>query len=278
MSLLVSLELQKIFSKWRTYIGFIAIGVLIPIVQIALVYEGDKLINFATQGLKNSFVFVGDLFNGYLVAHLVQQSLIIHIPFLIVLVGGDILAGEATAGTYRMMMTRPITRFQFITSKFLAGTIYTNLLLLWMMFMGLVVSIIIFGTGELLVLKDKIYIFAADDVLWRFILAFGYSALSMTTVMALSFFFSSLVENAIGPIVASMAVIIIFIIISALPIEALDVIKPYLFTNHMNAWREFMSNPVDLPQIVNSGLILTAHIIGLYLLTLFIFKRKDILS
>lgn len=37
---LTLIELQKIFKKWRTYIGFIAIGVLVPIVQIALYFEG----------------------------------------------------------------------------------------------------------------------------------------------------------------------------------------------------------------------------------------------
>ena len=57
---LVWLELQKIFRKIRTYIGFIAIGVITPIVQIALSIEGEKYIDFATQNLKQSFLFEGN--------------------------------------------------------------------------------------------------------------------------------------------------------------------------------------------------------------------------
>lgn len=275
---LVWLELQKIFRKIRTYIGFIAIGIIVPIVQVALYLEGEKYINFATQNLQQSFLFVGNLLNGYLIANIVLQSLFIQIPFLIVLVGGDLLAGEATAGTYRMLLTRPLSRFKLITSKFIAGIIYTNLLILWLAVLSLGISVLFFGTGELLVLKDKIYIFAENDVLWRFIFAYGYATLSMTTVMALSFLFSSLVENAIGPIVATMAVIIIFLIISALPIESLEFVKPYLFINHINEWRAFMSDPVDYGNVMTSGLVLLGHILGLYFITLYLFIKKDILS
>jgi ABC-2 type transport system permease protein len=100
----------------------------------------------------------------------------------------------------------------------------------------------------------------------------------MSAVLALSFLFSALVENAIGPIVASMAVIIIFLILSAIPISALEVIKPYLFTNYMDVWRDFFDDPVATSEIIKSILILLMHTIGLYAIALFIFIRKDILS
>ncbi len=272
------IELSKIFRKLRTYIGFIAIAVLVPIVQISLYFQGENYVNFATRNLEKQFMFVGNLMNGYLVAYLILQALFIHIPFLIVLVGSDLFAGEATAGTYRMLVTRPVSRFKIAISKFLAGFIYTNLLLIWLLIISLGVSVLIFGSGELIVLRDKVYIFASNDVLWRFIMAYGYAALSMATVFTLSYFFSSLVENAIGPIVVTMAVIIIFIIISALPIDVLEGIKPYLFTNHMIKWREFFGDPVNYSEVLSSGAVLIAHIFVLFGVTVFLFNRKDILS
>lgn len=278
MITLVSLELYKIFKKWRTYIGFIAIGLLTIIVQVALYFTGENYLKFATRSLSDSFMLVGNLFNGYLIANLVLQGLFVHIPFLIVLVGGDLLAGEATAGTYRMLLTRPVSRLRVVTSKFLAGFVYTNLLLLWLAVLSLGVSLLIFGSGELLVIKGKVIIFAADDVLWRFACAYAYASLSMTTVMAFSFFFSSLVENAIGPIVATMAVIIIFLILSAIPVEFLQNLRPYFFTSHMIQWDGFFNDPVDIADILNSAWVLLAHIAGLYLITTYIFIKKDVLS
>lgn len=275
---LVKIECEKIFRKWRTYIGFIAIGVLTPIVQFALFYEGDQYFKMITSSLQDSFMFVGNFINGYAIANVILQMLFVHIPFLIVLVGGDLLASEATSGTYRMLITRPVSRSQILLSKYIAGSIYTLLLLLWLMIISLFVSILFFGTGELLILKDKIYIFAENDIMWRFLLAYGFSTLSMLTVLGLSFLFSSLVENAIGPIVGSMAVIIVFLILSTLPIEFFKPLKPYLFTNHMAGWQHFFGDPVDYIKVLKSASVLLLHIFGFYLVTQLIFCRKDILT
>ncbi len=278
MTTLIWIELQKMFKKWRTYIGFIAIGVLTPIVQITLYFTGDSYVESMTRSLQNSFVLVGNLFNGYLVANLILYSMFIHIPFLIALVGGDILAGEATAGTYRMILTRPDSRFKIITAKFLSGIIYVTSLIAWLAFLSLGVSILIFGTGELVSFREKLIIFAADDVLWRFLWAYLFSILSMSTVFALSFFFSSMVQNAIGPIVTTMAVIIIFLILSALPIDFLETLKPYFFTSHMPQWSGFFNDPIDSNEMLKSAGILLVHIVGLYAITTYIFVKKDILS
>ena len=60
MITLVSIELYKIFKKWRSYIGFIAIAVLVPVIQIAISMEG---IDFKTRNFSQSFVFVGNILN-----------------------------------------------------------------------------------------------------------------------------------------------------------------------------------------------------------------------
>jgi len=276
---LIRIELLKIFRKWRTYIGFIAIGILVPLLHLAMYLEGQKSLEFITRGLRDSFILVGNLLNGYWISYIILNALTIHIPFLITLVAGDLLAGEATAGTYRILVTRPISRMQIVTSKFLSGLIYTSSLILFLAFMSLAVGLIIFGSGELIVTGDQsIIIFEKSDILWRFLLAYGFAILSMMVVCSLAMLFSSLVENAIGPIVATMAVIIMFIILSAFDVEILRDIRPYLFTNYMLNWRGFFDDPLDLAEITKSVLVLSAHIIIFFSATSFIFHKKDILS
>jgi len=276
---LVKIELMKIFRKWRTYIGFIAIGILVPLLHLAMYLEGQNSIDFVTRGLRDSFILVGNLLNGYWISYLILNALTIHIPFLITLVAGDLLAGEATAGTYRLIVTRPISRMEIIISKFLAGILYTASLVFWLAFMSLVVGLIVFGGGELIVAGSKaIIIFDKSDVLWRFALAYGFAILSMSVVSSLALLFSSLVENAIGPIVSTMALIIIFIILSAFDVEILRAIKPYLFTNYMLDWREIFNSPIDWFELLKSVTILAGHIIVLFIATAYIFRKKDILS
>ena len=276
---IINIELYKIFKKWRTYIGFIAIAVLIPIIQIAMLIEGEKSINFMTRSLQQSFVFVGNLLNAYLVSYLILNALAVHIPFLIALVTGDLLAGEATAGTYRLLITRPVSRMKLVTSKFFAGIIYTTLLVLWLSILSLGLGTAIFGVGELIVVKPTtVIILARSDVLWRFLLAYGFAVLSMSVVASLAFLFSSLVENAIGPIITTMAVIIVFLIVSAIEINVFQTIRPYLFTSYMLSWRLFFDDPINVSEILKSVAVLFGHIVVFYGLAAFIFKRKDILT
>lgn len=279
MITLVSIELYKIFKKWRTYIGFIAIALLVPVIQIAISLEGGRTLNFMTRNLSQSFVFVGNFLNGYLVSHVVLNSLFVHIPFLVALVAGDLFAGEATAGTYRMLITRPVSRFSIVTSKFIAGIIYTNLLIVWLAILSLGVGTLIFGTGELIVIKSTaLIIFERHDVLWRFAAAYLYAVISMSVVTSIAFFFSSLVENSIGPIITTMAIIIAFIIISAINVNIFQAIKPYLFTNYMGTWSAFFDKPIDSKSVLDAVFILLAHIVVLYGVTLYIFNKKDILT
>ena len=279
MVTLVRIELYKIFKKWRTYIGFLVIAVIVPVINFAMLAEGEKSLEFMTRNLQQSFVFVGNLLNGYLISYFILTSLAVHIPFLIALVAGDLLAGEATAGTYRLLVTRPVSRMKIVTSKFIAGVIYSNLLVLWLAVMSLGIGIIIFGVGELIVIKSSgIIIFARGDVFWRFLIAYGFAALSMSVVTALAFFFSSLVENAIGPIVSTMAVIIVFLILSAIQVDFFRNLEPYLFTTYMSSWRKLFDDPVDFAGFFKAVAVLSGHIVFLFGITAFIFKRKDILT
>ena len=276
---LVKIELYKIFRKWRTYIGFLAIVVLVTIIQVAMHIEGQRSINFMTRNLQQSFLLVGNLLNGYLVSHLILNSLVIHIPFLITLVAGDLLAGEATSGAYRMLITRPVSRFNIVTSKFIAGIIYTCMIILFLAIFSLGLGLSFFGSGDLLVVQNgTIIVFSKNDILWRFLLAYSFSSLAMVVVASLAFLFSSLVENAIGPIISTMTIIIIFMIISGIDVSIFNDIKPYLFTNYMNGWRLFFDDPINVREIIKDSLVLLGHILVFFGSAAIIFQKKDILS
>ena len=83
---ILSNEIAKTYLKWRTYVGFIAIAVIVPLVQIGLDLEGGSMVRRMTRSLEQDFFFVGNLFNGYFVTHFIMNSMWVHIPFLISLV------------------------------------------------------------------------------------------------------------------------------------------------------------------------------------------------
>ena len=272
-------ELIKISAKPRSYIGIGAITLIILIILIAMRLDGKEFISYLTGPFEQSLSFEGKILNGNLIAYIILQMLIIHVPLLIALVTGDLVSGEAAMGTIRLLLTKPISRSNVLFSKYLAGSAYTFILLLWMMFLALIVGKMMFGTGDLMVLNSNgLIVFHEQDILWRFVFGFSLALLSMIMIATLSLTLSCFSENSIGPIVSTMAVIILFTIISNLQVPVLLKIKPYLFTEHMVAWRYFFEDPMPTHKILNSAGILLIHIAGLLTISVIKFNKKDILS
>lgn len=276
---ILQLELFKIFRRPRTYISFAAIAAIIFLVLLAFYVDGKNYIGFALQSLTASFDIDGKVLNGYLICFIILQALLVHVPLLIALVAGDMIAGEANMGTLRLLLTKPVSRTQLLMGKFAATLVYTILLLVWMALLALVVPILVFGTGDLLNLKsDQAIILERADILWRYIAAFGFAAIAMSMVASLAFFLSLFAENSIGPIVATMSIIIVCTILSSLDIPIFTALRPYLFTTHMLGWKGFFDDPVHYPAVLRSAGVLLLHIILLFSATVYIFRRKDILS
>jgi ABC-2 type transport system permease protein len=276
---LLQIELYKIFKRPRTYIAFAAIAAIVLLIQLALYVDSDTYIDLLLQSVRSEYTVDGDIANGYFVCYFVLQTLLIHVPLLIALIGGDMIAGEANMGTLRLLASKPISRGTLLFSKFLASTIYTLLLLLWMAFLSLVLSMLVFGTGDLLVAKSQeIIIIREADVMWRYFAAFGFAAIAMTAVAALSFFLSLFAENSIGPIVATMSIVIVFTILSTVDLPLFTLMKPYLFTSHMLGWKGFFYKPVPYESIFKSAITLLLHIVAFVGTAIYIFKKKDVLS
>jgi ABC-2 type transport system permease protein len=276
---LVKIELFKIAKKPRTYIAFGAVAAIVWLLQLALYADGRTYLGFALQSVESTFSISGRIINGWFVCFVILQTLLVHVPLLIALVAGDSIAGEANMGTLRLLFAKPVSRSALLLSKFIASTLYTLLLLLFMALLALGGSLLLFGTGDLIILKsDMIVILDSSDVLWRYLCAFAFAALAMTTVAALAFFCSVFAENAVGPIIATMSVIIVCTILTTMDIPLFQSLKPWLFTNQMLNWKGFFERPVDGPEIARSATILLAHIVALVGATLLIARKKDILS
>lgn len=288
---LVKLELFKVFRKPRTFIAFGAITAIVGLIQMGFYVDGKSYINFGMQALSDSFEIEGKILNGYLLAYIILQTLLVHVPLLIALVSGDMISGEANMGTLRLLITKPVSRAQLISAKFLASAIYTMLLLLWMAVWALFVSMLIFGTDDMIIMKSEVVTqILESDIIWRYFAAFGFASLAMITVSSLAFFLSIFAENSIGPIIACMSIVIVFTILNTLNLPIFNLVKPYLFTSHMLGWKGFFDVKVNadneqiigsienLPAVMKSASILLIHIIGFWWASIAVFRRKDIMS
>jgi ABC-2 type transport system permease protein len=290
---LLKTELFKIFKRPRTYIAFGAVAVIIFLVQFALKASGKDFVMLFMGSQEDTFSIPDtQILNGFFVCVTILHTILIHIPLLVALISGDMISGEASNGTLRLLVSKPVGRGQIIMAKFTASVIYLVLLLIWMALLSLLLSVLMFGANDLVVYKEtSMHQMAHYDVVWRFFAAFAFSTLALTAISALALMLSVFSENSIGPIVATVCIVIVCTIIQQLNVPVFSTtITPWLFTTHMLGWKGFFyvdatdegvtidGSVENEGAIIKSGLILLGYIVVFLGVAIIAFRRKDILS
>jgi ABC-2 type transport system permease protein len=294
---LLQIELFKISKRPRTYIAFAAIAAIVFIFQFAFKADGQSYMNLMLQSVKDSFEFERTkAINGYFMCYIILNTLLVQLPILVALIAADSISGEANMGTLRLLITKPISRTQLIIVKFAAATIFTILLLVWMAITSLFFSLFIFGADDMLIFRSKgdesqILLISKDDVMWRYLAAFAYATVALTVIVALSLFLSIFADNSIGPIIATVCIVLVCTIISNINVPIIDKnVRPFLFTSYLVGWKGFFyiaTTDDGIPikgsienwsAIRNSLSILLLHIGVLLGASVFVFRKKDILS
>lgn len=294
---LLTIELYKISRRPRTYIAFVAIAAIVSIFQAAFKIDGQSYLNLMLQSVPDSFELdLSKAINGYFMCYIILNTLLVQVPILIALIAADAISGEANMGTLRLVLSRPVSRTQLILAKFAASVVFTLLLLVWMAIVALFVSLFIFGAEDLLIFRVKgdesqILQLTKDDILWRYMAAFGYAAVALSVIAALALLLSLFSDNSIGPIVTTVCIVIVCTILSNINVPVIDEnVKPWLFTSYLVGWKGFFyiattadgetikGSLENWPAIRNSLFILIAHLLLLVGAAVYFFNKKDILS
>lgn len=210
-------ELWKLFGKKRTYIGF---GMfLVAQNAMLLAFRFTRWQQDAERMLAGNGYIAQEYISALTVAviMLIPQILLL-MPLYAALVGGDLVAKETEDGTLRMILCRPISRLRLLIVKWLAGAIFSALLVtvlgatallfarLWFpwkgMFVfvpGFVFNVLTSGTGLKLYLLSHVFLMVNATVILG--LAFMFSCFNMkpaaATILALSYLFLNLVMESI---------------------------------------------------------------------------------
>ena len=274
-------ETYKTFSRWRTYISFGFIALIVIMSEVVMKLSADEILHRMMRSFQKDFLIFGNVLNGWFITAFIMNSLHIHIPFFITLVAGDIVSSEATSGTARLLLIRPPSRGKIITAKYLTTLFYTTGLVIFLGLICISLGLLLFGHGDLIMnyqTKFRLVFIPEAEVPLRMLLAFTAAVWAMTVVASLAFLFSTLAENSIGPIIGTMAVVIVFLVLGNFPFDFFRLLSPYLFTTYMVFWQRFFDQPIPWQEIVRSAVILGLHSIGLFLIAFIVFNRQDIKS
>lgn len=248
-------ELRLVLGRRRNIVLLVGLALVPVLLGTVLFLTRDS----ALSGQGPSFVdqVTG---NGMF---LVVAALFLCLPFLLPLcigiASGDAVAGEASAGTLRYLLVVPVPRTRLLTVKAVAALTFAAAAVLAVAVTGLVVGALYFGLHDVTLLSGTTV--PVGEGALRVLGIVGYVGLSLTGLVAVGLFFSTLTEVPVGAMAATVVVAIVSTVLDSLP--QVSAIHPGLLTHHWFDFAEFLRVQVDWG-VVADGLLVQAAWVALF--------------
>ncbi|HBH05649.1 MAG TPA: hypothetical protein DDX92_03490 [Flavobacteriales bacterium] len=273
---LLRIELVKLLRRPRTYITFGVMFIIILLINLGIYLEGETLLDFIFKPLSDQFVISGNLVNGYLLSHIILNTLWIHIPVLLSIVTANVISGEIESGVIRFYLTRPIPRWKYMINKLFVAFVFADLFMLFLGIITFIPALFLFGTGDLIVLLEGVQIIPENELIQRFTWAFLYGVLSMSMFVSVTVLLSTWLKNTLAAILASLGIFIVSTLLQTFAFGIFETWKPFLFSHHMGQWQLFFILEIPWNEIWVSATILLFLTIVISAVTIMKFEKMQI--
>ncbi|MCX8156473.1 MAG: ABC transporter permease [Verrucomicrobiae bacterium] len=271
-------ELWKLFGKKRTYIGFAMF--LLAQNAISLGFKFTTATGHIERLLNQNGYLAESFISALTIAVIMMVMIAIFLlPLYSALVGGDFVAKESEDGTLRMILCRPISRWRLLAVKWLAGCVFSALLVLALGGLGLLSARVWFPWGGLFVFAPEQSIFSvfnAGEGLERYLLAQVFLIPEAVTIMTLAFMFSCFNIKPAAATILAMSVVLISFILQHIPY--FRDYQNWILTYHLNIWVYIFEETIPWWRIGQSLSLLLGFNATFFLIGATVFHLRDIKS
>ena len=270
-------ELWKLFGKKRTYIGFGAF----------VLAQSAMLLMFKYTRWQGQFerLLAG---NGYLASEyisaltvalvmLVPQILLL-MPLYVTLVGGDLVAKEAEDGTLRMILSRPISRVRLLLVKWVAGTVFSAVLVLALGAIALGFARLLFPWQGMFVFGEQPYptfsLFPAGEGLRLYACSHLFMAGNAVAMLSVASMFSCFNMKPAAATVLALSYLFMNMVLEHIPF--FESYQNWFITHHFASWLLIYQTPTPWAQIAQSEIILLATSATAFVIGALAFQVRDI--
>jgi ABC-2 type transport system permease protein len=268
---MIATELMKQLRRVRTWVAFAGLMALPIIATIA-----QKLDHSEQQDPRGGAIFAfskSSGFNNAFAALAFMSSF-----FLVIVVcsfAGESVAGEASWGTLRYLLLRPVGRLRLLGRKAIVIVLMTLIATLIISLTGLIAGTIAFGWHPLRL--PPFVDLTQSRALVRLGLATGFVVVNMLSIAAFALFLSVMTDSAGGAIGGAVAFAIASQILSG--ISALKWIRYGLPTHYWDSWQPWVFlRHYPAADMARSLVVTLAYVAVFGALTMWRFRTKDILS
>jgi ABC-2 type transport system permease protein len=164
------------------------------------------------------------------------------LPLAMAVVTGDAIAGEASLGTLRNLLTVPAGRTRLLAVKYAAVCVFSLASCLLVTALALMMGLLLFHTGPVTLLSGTTVSLGSGVV--RVLAVAVYTAVAMMSLGAIGLAASALTTHPVGAIAGLMVLVVASEICDQLP--SLASIHSYLPTHWWLSWDGLFRAPMDL--------------------------------
>ncbi|MCX6090216.1 MAG: ABC transporter permease subunit [Candidatus Atribacteria bacterium] len=262
-------ELKKVKANFRTYVGMVvlwALGIMIGV---------NVWFNPSLVPLKN----LGFRLSGLYIPGLTLYPLAIVGPAVAVLIAGESIAGERIKGTLRMILSRPVSRFQVYTGKMYLTILYSFFIVFSTLILTSILGIILFGSGSVILpvkwenMSAGFFTLTAPEAVWRMILAGTTVSIYILAFASIAMCLSSFMNHSLASPIFTLVLTAALSVLQNL--EVFKPVSPYLITSHFLDWQTFLSRSIDWNQYLVGFLVVMVYLLSGFIIGAFTFIRRD---
>jgi ABC-2 type transport system permease protein len=302
---MIRVELVKLLRRPRTWISVVLTCALPFVVAIFI-----TITHLAPPPGQGSAFLSAVLQDGALYpAAALALVLPVFLPVATAVVAGDSIAGEATTGTLRYLLVRPVGRTRLLVAKLVSVVVYVLLVVLAVTFTAYATGVFLLGPsqaaavgqapggggaaggsvagpgvagqlptagqaagGAVTSLSGAPLSFV--QLIERIAGAIAFITVSMLGVAAIALFLSTITDSALGSALGALAALVASEVLVTL--NAATVVQPYLPTRYWLAWIDFFRQPVFWRDIQRGFGIQVVYVVVFLAAAWANFSTKDI--
>jgi ABC-2 type transport system permease protein len=271
-------ELWKLFGKKRTYIGFGAfmLSQAVMLLMFKYTHWQSHLERLLAQNGYPAAEYISALTVALV---MLWPQIALLMPLYVTLVGGDLVAKEAEDGTLRMILSRPISRLRLLLVKWLAGMIFSAVLVLALGVIALGFARLCFPWKGMFVFpqaNSAFGLFPPGQGLVLYVFCHLFLVVNAITLLSLAFMFSCFNMKPAAATILALSFLFVNVVIQHIPF--FEDYQDWFITHHLECWYWVFQQPVQWPQILQSVITLLAASTTAFVIGAMGFQVRDIKS
>jgi ABC-2 type transport system permease protein len=270
----IRVELVKMLRRPRTWITIVMLNALPTLVAVLL-----AVTDVGPQPGEGPAFLSAVLTDGTLYP-LAALAIVLPLfmPVAVAVVAGDAIAGEASGGTLRYVLTRPVGRTRLLVAKLVSVLAFVLLSVVVVAVVGYVVGLLLLGGGDATGAVTGVSgnSLTSTQLVERTLLSVVYVSLSMLGVAAMALLLSTFTDSPVGAALGALAFLIASTLL--LTLDAAAALHPYLPTRYWLSFVDLFRDPILWRDILR-GVLLQGVYVAVFLGAAWAnFTTKDITS